>query len=262
MRRTVIVFGIICFKAMLAFAKPGSEAAAPRDKLEVGDNKILTMPSAGTVGSGKLFFTDYQLGILTLSYGVSDDVELSGALTLPIFQVGGFLGAKWRFYQKENTRLAIFGGFGAEWFYAGLDILLTGGALGPAVDLCISKGCSSFVSFSGLIFGGVGVLAWHEAKGTGKAIGFLPGVGAVFSVVKKLKLLLELKAAMAKSTESELASVVFFNYGLRVHGSEFAADIGFIRPFVSFVGTDAYSVEGAMKYLPLGYPWLAFGYQW
>jgi len=237
--------------------------------VEVGDDRVMTTPSAGTVGQGRLVFSDYEVGLMQLSYGLLSSLELSLAATVPVMQVGFVPTLKWRFLNLEAFRMAVLGGGGIGVFYVGPDVLVAGGGGGLIGDVCLSGQCSSFLSFSGEVIGGhMGGRSKFEGGDwlSGNAIGLTSGIGAVVSVHQKVKLLFELKYNFMKILDekdwTDSGSFFTFNYGIRVHGKEFSADIGFMRPFLAFDGSDPKDCEDVMKYLPIGYPWLAFTYQW
>ena len=267
MARASTVPFIVCFALSYATAQTELPKSNGWTQVDVGDDRVLTVPSAATLKKGTWAVGDYQIGLLTVSYGALDSLQITGAMTLPVMQIGVVATAKWRFYETSRVRLAVLGGFGLQLFYVGPDLVLTGGGGGLFADLCFSKRCKSFVSFSFRVLGGYlgGVRENADDIGSGSAIGFMPGIGTAISVHRKVKALMELQWASMKVLDpepSKIGSLLIFNYGIRLHGNEFAADIGFTRPILAFVGTNPESVEEVMKYLPLGYPLLAFTYQW
>ena len=89
------------------------------------------------------------------------------------------------------------------------------------------------------------------------------GAGGVFAVAKHVKLLLDLRYNLFRKRSWQNSTSMFgITYAIRIHSGPFGGDIGFIRPFLAMNGTTAYTVEDVMRYMPMGYPFLSFTYQW
>lgn len=245
-----------------------SADAPSRRDIDPGDDRVMTTPSAGTLRKGRMSFSDYELGLAQFSYGITDDLQFSVAMTVPVMQIGVIPTLKWRFLDTGRFRMAAIAGGGLGVFYTGPDVLIAGGGGGFMGDACVGAGCDSFLSFGAQVIGGH-IGGTRDEYGSGdwvndKVIGVTSNLGAVVAVHAKVKLLFELKYTMGKMLDewTDSGSLFALNYGIRVHGEQFAADIGFSRPFLALDGSRPEDVEEFMKYLPIGYPWLAFTYQW
>jgi hypothetical protein len=189
-------------------------------------------------------------------------------MTVPVMQVALVPMLKWRFVNAPGFKMAAVadGGFGI--FYAGPDAYAAGGGGGLVGDVCLSEGCRTFLSIGSQAqvakFGGAKHREGDLLNDWGWAV--TSGLGAVVEVHRKVKLLFELRHSIASlaSGGGGTDSLFTFAYGIRIHGIDFGADIGFVMPFLWLEGTTAHNVweDFHFMYIPIGYPWLAFTYQW
>lgn len=242
------------------------KAKDSRPMVDPGDDRVMTQPSAQTLAKGTFSFTDYEIGMVHFSWVPLDGLQVSLAFTVPVLQVSFVPSIKWRFLDHPSLKMAAIAGGGAGVFYAGPDQFIVGGGGALVADVCLKDDCRSFMSFSSQAgFVKLGGARHGDADFVdGWGWGVFSGIGAVVEVHRKVKLLFELKHSIIRSETdwSDTGSLFTFVYGIRVHGDEFGADIGFMRPFLLLDGSEPEHVEDFMKYLPIGYPWLAFTYQW
>ncbi len=241
-----------------------AEAPGRTKQMDPGDDRVLVGSSTWTLPEGMVSFTDYEVMLGHFSYGVADNLQVSLGFTFPVMQVAVIPSVKWRFFESDIVRLAGLVDAGLMYWFAGLDVTVYGGGGGLLADVCLGQRCSSFLSFGATVQAMGADIAETELSGGVTAVNgnFHGGVGGRLSRV--VKALFEWRVTMFAVPEE--SSRVFtgwsLGYGIRIYGKRFGVDVGFLRPFLAMVEDEAHSVEPVMKYLPLGYPWLAFTYQW
>ena len=235
------------------------------DEAGVGNDRIMTVQTAETLKEGKNSISDYELGILQYSYGITDKLQFSLMFTVPVLQTMIVPSLKYRFLDTEILKMSItaFAAFGVV--YTVSDFVAGGGGATVSMDVCLDGGkCASIFTVEGQVFGG-GASSYGHNSDSASTLTFNTAAGVQGRVADKVKLLLELSFSGARPSGSSGGGMFTVNYGIRIHGTEFAADIGFMRPVftVGFSNNDVYVFDNAvMKYLPMGFPYLAFTYQW
>ena len=242
---------------------PAVEAKAQEPKpvdipFEVGQDRVITTSTSQTLPKGILSFSDYEIALLQLSYGITDDLQFSVLATVPIVQFALMPSIKWRFFHNERIHLALTGYVGGVILYAvdGYGGYLAGLTL--SMDTCMDKKCSSIFTINSQ--GGYG---WDSQSISGGAGALAFNTGFIVRLAGSLKLLIELNYAMSPKIDHSTLQALNLNYGLRIHGKQFAADIAFLRPLFYVDHGNVQPVGYAFfKYVPLGIPYLAFTYQW
>src|SRR3990172_3839989 len=106
----------------------------------------LLSPTAETQPRGSFSFNDSQLILLGLTYGATDNLQLSFMTLAPIFEdmpFFGIFGAKWQAVRAGRVHLAAVGNL----FYASADGESgSAGLLGGAASVCLDPTCASLAS--------------------------------------------------------------------------------------------------------------------
>lgn len=237
------------------------------EKLAPGDDRVMIMSTTKTVPKGVLSFSDYEIGLVHLSYGIRDDLQVSMFMSLPVLQIVLGPSIKWRMVNTKWFRFAVLGYGGLGYWYAveHWQIYFTG--LGAIGDVCLDASCNSLLSFNITPqYTNLNFEVW-DVEGTDTRLnifGLSSSIGVIGTVSQRIKLLGEFRYSFGAPFKDfhDNGSIFSIHYGMRIYGSEFAADIGFIRPFLALSGTEPFSLEEGMKYIPMGFPWLSFTYQW
>ena len=219
--------------------------------------------SARTMPKGFMAVRDRQIALLEFLYAVHDRIQLSAGMTLPVMQVGFTLDAKVLLVDHSRFRLSGLASFGTLIFYIGPNIYLVGGGPALVADLCLDETCRSSVSIGSQFYPVFVSEKWHDTRDHWTIFLVNSHAAAVVAVSAKVKLLFGFGHAGGKPhSGGRFESALYLDYGVRLHGENFGLDLWLVRPFVAFDGAEPRSVEEVMKYLPIGYPFLSFTYQW
>jgi hypothetical protein len=218
-------------------------------------DRVILGSTAETHPAGTVFFTDYELLLLQLGVAVTDSLQLSVASVVPVADGQPLfldVGAKLNVARGRVFRAALMASFDA---LGGLSDGTTGlyldGRFGPVGQLCFEATCRSSMSFS------AGTIA---ASGTGGGVPIYGAVGVIGNVSSVVSLLAETAAAgMAGESSSSgygtgNAAGLALDYGVRLSGKNFGADLTFVAPVVSTSGP-------VNNPFVLGYPFVVFTYR-
>jgi hypothetical protein len=238
----------------------GAPAAAIDSDLDPGqlqdsniDRAFLT-PTAQTQPAGSLVFSDYELLFMGLTYGVTNDFQITAMTMVPLGEgapwVGIFSG-KYRLLKTGRLRVAAQGSaiFVREpqifddssqdtaWIYT----------LGGVASLCLDDDCASLASVTA-------TTAFSSEGESSNA--FLYSGSLVHRLNRRTKLMLEYVSAAAKSETGgwDAAEGGIASYGLRFYSGEISGDIGFMKP----VGENSDEADDEM---PMGFPFINFTYR-
>ncbi len=263
-------------RAVGGFKAVGAGASTPQ-RADAPDTKRSERPSdpdatRGIYGStafsrqaGTWSWTIFNVGYWRFNYGVNDYLELGLDTMPPIMAVAFVPNLKVSFPLGESARLGIKAMGGVLYPYIENDddvrFAIFGG--GPTLtigdpDLYLNVG----VMVYGLVHGeqqyvydpntpwgnGVEELE-HESVWA-----VLPTVGFGWRFSRRLKLNVELHAVTAEGFEYSGEFWVLI-YGLRIFGERIYGDVSFALPFWPEMGE-------IMKYMPVGFPLLTFGFLW
>ncbi len=210
---------------------------------------------AETLRQGDIAVNSYELLFLGVSGGITDSLELSLTSLLPVVSemptVLLFQG-KYAFFRNDRTTISARGNF--SYFGETVDTgegnhtahaLLFGA--GVAIDHFVDEG-GKFALHAALAAQGVsGDVDGDLSLGSGALISMEAGLTG--RVSKRLKLLVDVLLPAAYShSKLSIAEAALFTYGVRFHGEDLAADLGFMRP-IGNVDTGS---------LVMGIPWVAF----
>jgi hypothetical protein len=215
-------------------ASATAQAAPATDARQEDPNidRMFLLPSAETQPAGSVSFNDYELLLMGVTYGVTDDLQITGTALAPIVEDMPVIvnaTAKYRLVKSGPVRFALQAGVG----YGRVELFdddegdsndgvfaFQGGAL---VSLCLDgTECRSMASASVTAVTGMG-----EGEGTA----FIYGAGVTAKVAKHAKLLFEAtSAAGVENGNFSNAEGAVVSYGVRFHSNEIAADVGFMKP--------------------------------
>jgi hypothetical protein len=217
-------------------------------------DRVILGSTAETHPKGTFYVSDYEILLLQFGYAFTDQLQLQLTGTPPIVQNQPYwfeAGAKFNLYRGDAFRAAITGG---------LDVLTTGGSgsggpyyggrLGAIGQICFNADgtCRSSVSLN------VGTIITSGASQVlpvyGSA-GFIVNVSKIFSILAEPAML---GAVGTGATNVNAGAFFVLDYGVRLSGGNFGADLTFIKPVADTVGqfNDPFI---------LGYPFVAFTYR-
>jgi hypothetical protein len=236
-----------------AAASAAPPAAPPAASAAAGDPNIdrgFLQPTAMTQPAGTLTYNNYELLLHGLTYGLTDNAQVSLTVLSPIVQDMPFFAmgsVKWRVLSRGRVHLAVQGSAGYLNESSGLlsgELYLLGA--GGFATVCLREDCSSLAS----------VNATYELvapSGLDQAAHLLVYSGSVVHRVSPhVKLLAELTSEAVGTSFGGLdaASAALFGYGVRFHTADVAADVGFVLP----IGIDS-------PFL-MGLPFVSVSYRW
>lgn len=202
-------------------------------------------PTALTAPKGSWAFTDSELFLVGLTYGVTDTFQIGVGTMLPIVEDMPFLGtitAKAQVARSGRTRLAVHGTIThvSDDGDSG-----TGANVGGVGTLCLDADCHSTIN------GYVGT-AFAISEDNGNQFPVLLSGSVVGRLNKHVKLVGEIDTGFVPGEDFE--NVYLGWYGVRFTSGTIAGDIGFVRPFGAEFDEDD-------NPLVLGLPWINFTYR-
>jgi len=212
-------------------------ATTPADLARDRDASIdrgFLMTHAETIGEGYFSINSYELFLLGVTYGVSDDFQLSFTTSLPVVEDMPLLlslAGKWAFYRTPTTVLA------ARVLVAWESIL---GDSDEGIGVVTGSfffdnyldADGRFALHGGISIGGAFGTGF-DSGGIQFADGALIGIelGFTLGLADSFKLYVEGQIPAASVNGNfEFAPFGLVNYGVRFHGHTISGDIGFIRP--------------------------------
>ena len=258
---------VIAFGAGLSRSASAAEGVPPASSVQVqqpaasvaavgADPNIdrgFLLPTAMTQPAGSLTYNNYELLLHGITYGVTDRLQTSLTVLPPIVSDMPFFGiaaVKGRFVATDRFNLALQGsaGWGHQFAGSGDESVYMFGA-GLFASACLKQDCSSLLSASA-------TYQLALSSQSDQNIQYVVyGGSLVHAVGPRVKLLAELTSAAGRtSTDPALDNMpgLLAGYGVRLHGSSLAADVGFVKPFVS---------ENDGDFI-LGLPFANVSYRW
>ncbi len=227
---------LVVLVVMGTFAVPlSAQELTPAQKRKSADASVdrnILFPSAETVNKGDLTINSYELFLLGLTYGITDDLQVSATTLLPILTDFPFvlaLAGKWQFVDTGKILVSVQPNF---MFMAQDGNSLGGFGAGIAADFILDDGGKYVVSVSEsnlMLFGDIG-------SGGVLTDGFAFTLAGAFSarVARIVKLLAEVSLPGALNWNTGDFEVVpegaLFSYGVRFFGETIAVDLSFLRP--------------------------------
>jgi hypothetical protein len=241
----------------------GPVVRAPAAAADPNIDRGFIQPTAMTQPAGTLTYNNYELLLHGLTYGITDRLQTSVTVLAPIVRDMPFLGVgsvKWQFLSTPRLHLALQGSAsfvhvatgnvsppaGSDTGTTTNNAYLVGG--GAFASFCLREDCSSLASVNAtyqLAFSG---------RGGDTAQAIIYGGSIVHRVAPHVKLLGEV-TSMAATTVADSSftnvSGALVSYGVRLHTTKIAGDIGFVKPVSN--GSDSFL---------LGLPFINVSYRW
>ncbi len=241
--------------AVVLLATPAlGQGATPSQKRKNADAAVdrnIIFSSAETINKGALTINSYELFLLGLTYGFSNDFQGSFTTLLPItadFPLTMMFSGKWQFLNTGKILVSLQPNFG---FMTQEGDTLGGFGIGIAADFIVDDDGEYVFTLSEtnmMLFGNVGsdgVLS--------DGVAFAVAAGFTARVARAVKLLVEMSvpgAAVWDRGDFELfPEGTLFSYGVRFFGETVAVDLSFLRPI---------HPDADAGFLVMGFPYLTF----
>jgi hypothetical protein len=213
-------------------------------------DRAFLLPTAMTQPAGSATYNNYELLLHGFTYGITDRVQLTATVLAPIAETIPFVGlaaAKWQFLSTPRLHLAVQASAGLWRALTDGSATITTAGAGAFATACLSEDCASLVSASAIYQLGV-----SSSEGSAQAL--IYGGSIIAAVSSHAKLLFEVASATGRDSNSGFDSFpgALVSYGVRLHGTSFASDIGFIKPVLS----------GGDGGIILGLPFASVSYRW
>jgi hypothetical protein len=246
---------VTTFAASAAIAQPSAPDASGAEDLEIEttvDQGVLDdasadrawlAPTAHTQPKGSWSFSDHELFVVGLGYGVTDKLQVSASTVIPLDSDMAFVGmfsAKQQVFKQGRVRIAAHG---VLTHVNDNDDSGTGITAGAAGTICLDEECHSGIN------GYVGTAFALTDEGNQYPV--LLSVSVVQKLNKHVKLVGEVDTGFVPGEDFE--DVYLGWYGVRFTSGAIGANIGLVKPFGPSVDTE--------DALPLGLPWVNFTYR-
>jgi hypothetical protein len=236
--------------------------APPPASSDPNIDRAFIQPTAMTQPAGSLTYNNYELLLHGVTYGMTDNVQVTMTVLPPITRDVPLVGAvamKGRVSPSRRLHLAAQGTLGVLHLGSlendsggttGATVVSVG--VGGYVSVCLRDDCASLLNASANY-------QYADSDNYSAAAHLLIyGGSLVVRATDHVKLLAEITSAVGRdSTDSSFQNIggFLFSYGLRFHSESIAGDVGFIKPVVTGGG----SVNDA---LVMGLPFVSVSYRW
>jgi hypothetical protein len=229
--------------------------------------RLIWSSTAFTRDEGRWNASVFNLGYWTFDYGISPNVTLKLSTTVPVMNLSLLPGIKFGFPVSDAVSVGLQANVGVFGYYLEeLDLITVVYGGGPM--LTIGNENSAF-NLAVLAFGATVFMpsdVWdadgHYGEEWDQFTGgiLLPNVGGFVRVSKRVKLMLEvhvpgLLEESGEALEETFGRIWVVMYGLRIMGQDMYGDVCFALPL--FEGVWEY-----IRYTPMGFPFLGFGFGW
>lgn len=220
-----------------AVAAPPNESrlsTRPEERDPAVDHGFIST-HAESIGEGQWRLSNQDLLLFTLSYGVTDALQVSLASTPPVppLPYFGGLSAKYVLKRTDTYVVALRGGVGLtnELARSHAPVLGVYG-VGPLIDVYVDR-ASRFAFHGGITVGDEFATGVEDAPTIGRGLIIALEAGFSGSVHENIKVILEGQMLLDLTTTSGLtiSDLKLFNYGARFHNADIAVDVGMMRPF-------------------------------
>jgi len=212
-----------------SFAQSGAVSMAKHRDASIDRGFIV--PHAETLSEGELTLNSYELFLAGISYGVTDNFEITMSTLLPVVKNMPIVLApqmKWVFARTDQQ---VFGARVNLTYATMLDSDAGGGTIsgGLSHDLYFDTQ-GRYAMHSGIDVGGVfGTV--NEDWQMGEGVIIAANLGFSAQVSDYMKVMVEgVVPAIYANNEFHLSEVVNVTYGTRFFSDGLAVDLGFIRP--------------------------------
>jgi hypothetical protein len=230
------------------------DSSSPAERRRAEDASVdrnIFLSSAETIGEGKIAFNSYELLLAGLTYGVTDNLQLSVSTLLPItkdFPLVLVFNGKYRLIHTDRFILSVIPS-GSIAHESTTDVTVGTMGAGVALDYLLDQQ-------GNFVFHGGATIAWGFGGSDSDDMDFADGAlfllnaGMNFRIHKYIKLLFELTlpGGYYKDDFEILEEGLLVGYGVRFCSSFISVDLTFIRPIHPDVETD----------FVMGIPFVAF----
>ncbi|MDD5309621.1 MAG: hypothetical protein PHU25_20070 [Deltaproteobacteria bacterium] len=268
MNRTASLLRRLAVLAALAVFMPRqANADAEQGDLTRGRSdaptRVVYTPTAFTLEPGRTRITVSDLSVFGIEHGFDEFLQVDFQSALPILFFGGSLWLKSTHAFTEHVRFGAYAVGCLTWSYdpefvAGITRFLQffGGGLVLSLgteDLFVSLSASAFAFYGRLSESGATAESAGEHSSISPGHGWLalPGAGLSWRPVRRVSLSIEASNVVADFAEPGRVWVV-------IPGVRFMGDVSFVE--VAAVAPIFRGVEKIMIYMPLGFPYVSFGY--
>jgi len=236
---------LICLTcAPVSFAEQADETisndspAEIRRRQDPSVDRNITFPSAETVPKGYFAINSYELLGLGVSFGITDNFQLSLSAVLPFLGVAAFgPSLKWCFLRSDRIIMSVQGGAVLASASGGGGFNALG--LGLYLDFVLDQGGTLVLSLSNIIYlqkytGSCANCTWEYA-----GYATVPTASLTWKVRRNIKFLTEFLAFFPiagfdafdadYAGEKTVETFYYFNYGVRLFGKTVALDVTLLR---------------------------------
>jgi len=231
-------------------AAPAVGATASDPNIDRG----FLLPTAMTQPAGSVTYNNYELLLHGVSYGITDRVQASVTVLSPITRdmpFFGFAAVKGRVVATDRFHVALQGsvGWGHEFDSSDSNSNVYTLGAGAFASYCLRQDCSSLLSASATY-----QLAGSDASDNRANI-LIYGGSVVHRVSPHIKLLGEVTSAAGRDVNNDFENLsgLLVGYGVRFHGDNIAADLGFVKP-IATSGDDGDFLVG-LPFANVSYRW-------
>ncbi len=232
--------------------EPTKPTASRWRKADPAAARLIYTPTAFTLPKRTWAATSYDIGHWSLAVGVHDNVELTFQTSIPVMFVHLGPGVKVSYPVSDLVRIGAW--LNTQFLIPYIEdvndafVIAVGG--GPLVsvgnrDMAFNVGVMSYGLWVGEDFHSVYVID--------------PTIGGSIRVSKRVKLNLELHVPLLGAEgnfwDEEAGKIWALLYGVRIFGDRLYGDVAFVWPIFE-------QCWEVMKYVPVGFPLLAFGFTW
>jgi|GEM_PF-5344188 len=224
--RPLVVTAISLF-SLTALASPLEDRA----DADASASRGILIPTAETIGEGKLTVTDFEILFVNATYGVSDDLQVGVTTILPLFAsmpTFGIFSGKLKVQESDTYQISVQ----PSALVLG-DSGVYGGTIGvqAMADIVLDSEGSWVLSLSEN-----NMFAWGDGELISEGFAFTLGASLQGQISSKIKLLCELftPGVVPFEGDAELfGEAAGFGYGVRFFGEGLSGDITFLRPLDS-----------------------------
>ena len=220
----ILTATILSLFPLLATASPLEDRASA----DASASRGILIPTAETIGAGKLTVTDFEILFVNATYGVTDDLQLGVTTILPLFAdmpTFGIFSGKAKLQETESFQVSV---------QPSISVMGTDGAYGGTLGV---QALADFVLDDEgkwvLTLSENNMFAWGDGEFISDGFAFTIGASVQGQISTKIKLIAEVftPGVVPFEGNAELfGEAAGFGYGVRFFGEGLSGDITFLRP--------------------------------
>ncbi|MDZ4696189.1 MAG: hypothetical protein SGI86_13670 [Deltaproteobacteria bacterium] len=234
----------VCLSGLMAFAftnankvsaqeSTPAQSQTPAEARRAGDAAVdrnILVPTAETLNEGDLTFNSYELLLAGLTYGITDDLQISGTTLLPVTEDFPFVlvaAAKYRLHKgplsifSVQPTVAIFANDGENATLLGIQALY---------DRILDPEGKWVLTLAGGGYGVLGSTSGDIDLNDGTVLTMSAGISGRLGRIVKFIGELYLPAVYSNGDFEFGEEALLFNYGVRFFSHSIAVDLAFLRP--------------------------------